>query len=70
MADDGLKAAQSELSDKVLGRPGVSGTAIGMRDGEPCLMVYISSDEGAKGVPKRVRGVPVHVERTGAFRRL
>jgi hypothetical protein len=65
-----IKAAQRELDSKVLGRQGVSGTAIGQKAGAPCLLVYVSDKKAAAGVPKKVGGFAVRVETTGTFRRL
>ena len=69
MADD-IKTAQRELNGKVMGRPGVSGTAIGESGGKPCLTVYVSDSKDGGSVPKRIGGFPVVVENTGEFRRL
>ena len=69
MADD-IRGAQRKLNDKVMGRPGVSGTAIGEKGGKPCLKVYLSDPEAGKSVPKNVGGFPVDAEVTGSFRRL
>ncbi len=69
MAAD-LKAAQRELTSRVMGRPGVSGTAIGERGGKPCLKVYVTDADSGRAVPKRVGGYPVVVETTGTFKRL
>lgn len=65
-----IKAAHRELTRKVMGRPGVSGTAIGMHAGKPCLMVYLSEKGAGKSVPRSVGGFPVVTEVTGSFRRL
>ena len=65
-----IKTAQRELNGKVMGRPGISGTAIGERDGKPCLTVYVSDSGAGKSVPKRVGGFPVVVEKSGGFQRL
>ena len=73
-----LEAARKELTRDVMGRPGVSGTAVGERNGEPCLLVYldggvdgrISDREAVRSIPKSVGGYPVVVETTGSFRRL
>jgi hypothetical protein len=64
-----LKAALAELTQQVMGRPGVTGTALGQNDGKPCLLVYLVSTDAARGIPGRVRGVPVHTEVTGRLRR-
>lgn len=69
MADD-LKAAHRQLTAQVMGRHGVSGTAIGERSGKPCLKVYVSDASAGRGIPKRVAGYPVVVETTGPFKRL
>ncbi len=63
-----VKAALAELNRKVLGRPGVSGTAVGESRGEPCLLVYLSDAAARRGIPGRVAGVRVKVEVTGPFR--
>jgi hypothetical protein len=65
-----LKCAHRELTAQVMGRPGVSGTAIGERRGKPCLKVYVSDASAGRAVPKRVGGYPVVVETTGSFKRL
>jgi hypothetical protein len=63
-----VKAALSELNRKVLGRPGVGGTAVGESGGAPCLLVYVKDAGARKGIPARVGGVPVKVQVTGPFR--
>ena len=68
MAD--LDAARKELTRRVMGRPGVSGTAVGQRHGKPCLLVYVSDREAGRSIPREVGGYPVVVETTGSFRRL
>ena len=69
MADD-IQAAQRKLTGKVMGKPGVTGTAIGRKSGRDCLMVYTTGDVAAGLVPKKVGGFPVVVEKTGTFRKL
>lgn len=64
-----VKAALAELNRKVLGRPGVSGTAVGESGGAPCLLVYVNDADARKGIPSRVGGIRVKVEVTGPFRR-
>ncbi len=65
-----LETAHRELTGRVMGRKGVSGTAIGQRGGKPCLKVYVSDTKAGRSVPKRVGGYPVVVEKTGGFERL
>ncbi len=67
---EGLKAAHRELTDKVMGRAGVTGTAIGEKGGKPCLKVYVGDDKGGRGIPRTVGGYRVVVEKTGAIHRL
>lgn len=69
MTDD-IQAALSKLNAKVLGRDGVTGTAIGQKAGAPCLKVYVSDAKSGGSVPSNVNGFPVVVETTGKFRRL
>jgi hypothetical protein len=70
MVDSKLEAAQRKLTARVMGRPGVTGTAIGERGGKPCLKVYVSDRDVAKSLPRTVDGFRVFVEVTGTFRRL
>ncbi|MGW8268144.1 MAG: hypothetical protein ACWGSQ_17390 [Longimicrobiales bacterium] len=65
-----LDAAHRRLSAQVLGRPGVTGTAVGEEDGKPCLKVYLSDKKAAESLPGSVAGFRVVVEITGPFRRL
>ena len=69
MSND-LKSAHRELTGKVMGRTGVSGTAIGERGGKACLKVYVSDSKVGRSIPKKIGGFKVVVEKTGAFRRL
>ena len=64
-----VKAALAELNRKVLGKPGVSGTAVGESGGAACLLVYLSDAAARGSIPGRVKGVPVKVEVTGGFKR-
>ncbi len=55
MNDNDLISAQEALNKKVLSRPGVTGTAIGLHGGKPCLKVYVSADDPAitRSLPSR-----------------
>ena len=64
-----VKGALAELNRKVLGKPGVSGTAVGGTEAKPVLMVYLSEASAGKLVPSRVAGVPVKVEVSGPFKK-
>lgn len=68
--DPKLEAAQRKLAAQVMGRPGVIGTAIGEKGGEPCLKVYVADSRVGKTIPRKLGGFPVEVEVTGSIRRL
>jgi len=65
-----IEAAHAELTAQVMGRPGVTGTAIGLDGGKPCLKVYVSEKGAGGALPAVVRGFRVVTEVTGSFRRL
>ena len=67
---DGLKAAHKKLTDKVMGRSGVTGTAIGEKGGKPCLKVYVGDGKSGRDIPRTIGGYRVVVEKTGAIHRL
>ncbi len=64
-----MKAALSKLTKKVIDRPGVTGTAIGLSGGKPCLKVYVKDRRAAGRIPSSVDGHRVEVEETGTFER-
>ena len=68
---DRIEKACAEVTRKVIGMEGVAGTAIGLKDGRSCVMVYLERDDPrlrAK-VPGSEGGVRVEVEVTGRVRR-
>jgi hypothetical protein len=67
--DPKLEAAHRKLTDRVMGQPGVTGTAIGETGGKPCLKVYVRDEEGRQNLPKNVGGFRVVIEMTGSFNR-
>ena len=68
--DPKLEAAHRKLTSRVMGQPGVTGTAIGERGGKPCLKVYVSDGKAGKTLPRTVDGFRVVAEVTGRFQRL
>ena len=68
--DPKLEAAHMELTNRVMGWTGVTGTAIGERGGKPCLKVYVSDSGVEKRLPSAMGGYPVVMEVTGSFKRL
>ena len=69
---EGIKDAHKRLSRRLMGRPGVVGTAIGLAAGKPCIKVYVARDvgRGGPGIPRSFEGHRVVVEQTGTIRRL
>jgi len=68
--DPKLLTAQEELTNRVMGWAGVTGTAIGERKGKPCLIVYASDSGVGDRLPRTQGGFPVVLEVTGPFKRL
>ncbi len=66
---DDMKRALAKLTKKVIDLPGVSGTAIGLSGGKPCLKVFVSGNDGSGKIPSSVDGHRVVVEKTGTFER-
>ncbi len=63
-----MKGALGKLTKAVINRPGVTGTAIGLSKGKPCLKVYVKDRRAAGKIPSRVDGHRVEVEETGTFK--
>ena len=64
-----MKGALGKLTKAVIDRPGVTGTAIGLSKGKPCLKVYVKDRRAASKIPARVDGYHVEGEVTGTFQR-
>ena len=64
-----MKGALDKLTKAVIDRPGVTGTAIGLSRGKPCLKVYVKDQRAAGKIPSSVDGHRVEVEETGTFHR-
>ncbi|HAB30435.1 MAG TPA: hypothetical protein DCE19_06930 [Gemmatimonadetes bacterium] len=64
-----MKGALGKLTKAVIDHPGVTGTAIGLSKGKPCLKVYVKDRLAASKIPARVDGYHVEVEVTGTFQR-
>ena len=62
-----MKGALGKLTKAVIDRPGVTGTAIGLSKGKPCLKVYVKDRRAAGKIPSSVDGHRVEVEETGTF---
>ena len=64
-----MKTALGKLTKAVIDRPGVTGTAIGLSHGKPCLKVYVRNKQAAGRIPASIDGHRVEVEETGDFDR-
>jgi hypothetical protein len=67
-----IEQVQEEHTAAWMAIPGVVGTAIGLHEGKPCIMVLIATDsEEIRGqIPAIVEGYPVVVQYTGEIRAL
>ncbi|NNM34275.1 MAG: hypothetical protein HKO53_14460 [Gemmatimonadetes bacterium] len=68
---DSLERAQARVTRKVIDMEGVTGTAMGLCNGQPCIKVYLESDSSAlrSRLPRSESGFPVVAEVTGKIRR-
>ncbi|NIP60011.1 MAG: hypothetical protein GWO00_19485 [Gemmatimonadetes bacterium] len=57
-------------TDSLMALPGVVGTALGLCDDAPCIVVYLadSSAEVRERIPERLEGHPVRAEVSGEIR--
>lgn len=69
LSGNDIDVAHARLSRRVLDLPGVTGTAIGLRGGKRCLIVYVSTLTGTlrREVPRSFRGFPVVIQEAGTF---
>ena len=67
-----IEQAHDALTRKVIDWAGVTGTAIGLHAGKPCLKVYVTGSDPAlrRRLPSSVGGFRVVVEETGVIRPL
>ena len=65
-----IVAAQEALSGVVMELEGVIGTAVADCDGQPCIKVFVATDdeELAGRIPDHFGGFPVRTESTGEMR--
>ena len=68
---DPMERAQASVTRKVIDLEGVTGTAMGLCDGKPCIKVYIEANSPSlrSRLPRSEGGYPVVVEVTGKIRR-
>ncbi len=65
-----LEEARARVTQRVIGMEGVTGTALGLSGGKPCIKVYTEKDDpGLRSrLPRSEGGFPVIVEVTGSIR--
>ncbi len=68
---DRIERACAEVTRRVIGIDGVTGTAVGLKDGKPCVKVYLERDDTRlrARMPRSLWGVRVEVEVMGKVRR-
>jgi hypothetical protein len=67
-----IQQVQEKNTDEWMDIPGVQGTAIGMSDGEPCILILssVKAPQLQGKIPSKVQGYPVIIKETGTFRAL
>ena len=67
-----IEEAHRLLTNRVISKPGVAGTAIGQKNGQPCIKVYVESSDRKvlDSIPSVFEGFSVVVESSGSFHRL
>jgi hypothetical protein len=67
-----IERVLSEHTDDLMSLPGVIGTAQGLRENKPCIMVLVikKTTELNQKIPDVLEGYPVVVEETGEIRAL
>ena len=72
MPEQTIEQVQEEHTDEWMAIPGVQGTAIGMSEGKPCILILssVKPETVQDKIPSTVQGYPVVVRETGAFRAL
>ena len=72
MSERAIEEVRQEHSEAWMAMPGVEGTAIGLFEDKPCIIIFSSGKAKALHglIPSTVEGYTVIIEETGAFRAL
>ena len=64
-----IEQVLSDHTDSLLSLPGVMGTAQGLRDGQPCIKVFVAEGaaEGREKIPSTIEGYAVEIVTTEEF---
>jgi hypothetical protein len=67
-----IEQVLEERTDQWMAIPGVEGTAIGLFQGAPCIMILSSADPQhlRSEIPETLNGYQVVIQQTGTFRAL
>ena len=70
MSGKNIQQVLSENTPSLLALPGVVGTALGERAGQPCITVLVAQEAPSllEQIPADLDGYPVEVKVTGEFR--
>ena len=72
MPEQTIEQVQEKHTDEWMAIPGVQGTAIGMSEGKPCILILssVSPETLHDKIPSIVEGYSVIVRESGAFHAL
>ncbi len=72
MAGKRIEEALAEHTPALMALPGVVGTAQGLCDKKPCIVIYViqKTPELEQKIPATLEGFPVRIEETGEIRAL
>ena len=71
MPEPTIEQVQESHTDQWMAVPGVQGTAIGMSEGKPCILILSSVKASQlRDIPSVVQGYPVSIQETGTFNAL
>jgi hypothetical protein len=72
MPEQTIEQVQEKHTDEWMDIPGVQGTAIGMSDGKPCIVILssVKASQLRDRIPETVQGYPVTIKETGTFQAL
>ena len=72
MPEQTIEQVQEKHTAKWMAIPGIQGTAIGMSEGKPCILILssVKPETLRDKIPSQVEGYPVVIRETGAFRAL
>jgi len=72
MPEPTIEQVHAKHTDEWMAIPGVQGTAIGMSEGTPCILILssVKASQLQGKIPSKVQGYPVVIQVTGTFRTL